>query len=138
MSDFDKNKVTIFINKWMPLLERIYSDESLKERCKAYNAYVSSEESFELTKELRFSEFLDEAYESGIVINDYQIFTDGKEESVANPIDDFLSSLSLIDVMRCIAYHFRRDHFNEGSLINESFVNGALLRLFNCLISKMV
>lgn len=36
------------------------------------------------------------------------------------------------EVARCIAWHFRRDHFCEGSLISDSIAGGHMLRLLKC------
>lgn len=43
---------------------------------------------------------------------------------------EWLSELSYEGILSCIAYHFRRDHFIEGSLINDSIASGAMVRLF--------
>ena len=128
------NKITAYIKKWTPLLERIQSDESLKERCRDYNAYIPSPEHDSLLEELDFYNFLKEAYDSGVVVSFYNAFTDGKEEMVRNPTSEFIKGLSENDILCCIAYHFRRDHFSEGSLINESFVDGSLLMYFRALV----
>ncbi len=79
---------------------------------------------------------MEEAYESGIVVSNYAKFTEDKEEIVSNPDDGFIDTLSKEEIMSCIAWHFRRDHFVEGSLINESFVDGSLLSLFKFFIKK--
>lgn len=41
----------------------------------------------------------------------------------------WVAELSYECALACIAYHFRRDHFCEGSLINDSIASGAMLSL---------
>ena len=88
-----------FCKKWLPLLEKIDSDEALKNRCKAYSAYLGSDE---LTKELHFSEFLKEAYESGIVTTNYQEVIK-ENEMIYHPTDEFINNLSKTQIIACIA-----------------------------------
>ena len=137
MSEFDKNKVITYINKWLPLLERIDSDVEFKERCKTFDAYLTSEDNDNLLKDLDFYSFNDEAYESGIVISAYNNYTDKLgEDNVHEPSDEFISKLSLVEIVACIAWHFRADHWDNGSLIHESFASGALLKLFKAFRNK--
>lgn len=119
-----------FVIKWLPMLERVQQDDSLKAQCKSYDAYSPSVDCEKIVEEIKFHSFLEEAYDSGIVVSNYNEFTDEKEEMVSNSTDEFINSLSENEIMSCIAWHFRRDHWIEGSLISESFVNGSLVRLF--------
>lgn len=119
-----------FVIKWLPMLERVQMDDSLIAHCKSYDAYSPSVDCDKTVEELKFHSFLEEAYDSGIVVSNYNEFTDGKEELVSSSTDAFINGLSENEIMSCIAWHFRRDHWIEGSLINESFVDGSLLRLF--------
>ena len=119
-----------FVIKWLPMLEKIQGNDALKERCKSFNVYIPSADGDSLLKELQFHHFLEEAYKSGIVVSKYDEFTNGKEELVSVSNNEFINTLSKKELLSCIAWHFRRDHFSEGSLINESFVDGSLLRLF--------
>lgn len=94
MTLFNKTVVIEFINKWIPLLETIEKDETLKNRCKKYNAYIPSEDDESLLEELHFYDFLQEGYNSGIVVQDYTSFSDGKEELIDCPTDGFIKNLS--------------------------------------------
>ena len=126
-----------FCNKWLPMLEKVESNKPLKEKCKAYNAFVPSEQGDELMSEIKFHVFLDEAYDSGIVVTNYgEIVQNFDEHMVSEPTDDFVAGLSEQGIVGCIAWHFRRDHFSEGSLVNESIANGSLLKYFRALIRK--
>ena len=48
------------------------------------------------------------------------------------------NTLSLYGAVACLAYHFRRDHFCEGSLINDSVANGCVLRLMERIYKLLV
>ena len=41
----------------------------------------------------------------------------------------WIDTLPLYGAAAGLAYHFRRDHFCEGSLISDSIANGCVLRL---------
>lgn len=135
LEEANHSKEKEFCKKWLPMLERVDSDESLKERCKAYNAYIPSERDNKLELEFRFHMFLEEAYDSGIVIGSYSVIIEESEE-IWKPTDGFIDKLSEIEIIASIAWHFRRDHFNEGSLINESIPDGSLLKLFKALLKE--
>ena len=49
-----------------------------------------------------------------------------------NPTDEKLERLDASHILGCIAWHFRRDHFIEGSLISDSIAGGHMLRLLKC------
>ena len=125
-----------YCKKWISLLEKIENDSALKERCKAYSAYVPTDDE-KLAADIEFGKFLEEGYESGIVISDYRSVIED-EEAVFKASEEFINSLSEKGIIACIAWHFRRDHFCEGSLINESFTDGSLLKLFKALLNKLL
>ena len=132
MSKYQKEKD--FVRKWLPLLIKIDEDESLKDRCRNYNAFISSKEANQLVEDLDFYNFLKEGYDSGIVFGDYSRYIDKMDQlDIVHPSDEFISKLSEIEIISCIAFHFRMDHWNNGSLINESFVEGSLLKFFKAL-----
>ncbi len=139
MANYNRKDVFEFIDKWIPLLEKIDNDESLKSRCRKYDAYGTFQyrDTTAIEEELHFWSFWDEADKSGIVVTDYVSFTEGKEELVFNPTDEFIQSLSLDNVLRCIACHFREERWREGFLIKESFTNGSLLKLFKAAKGKL-
>ena len=138
MANYNRKDVFEFIDKWIPLLEKIDNDESLKSRCRKYDSYGTfhARDSTQIEEELHFWSFWDEADKSGIVVTDYKSFTEGKEELVFNPTDEFIQSLSLDNVLRCIACHFREERWREGFLIKESFTNGSLLKFFKAAKEK--
>ena len=48
--------------------------------------------------------------------------------------DEFINSLSELEIIACIAWLFRCDHWDNGFLISEVFVNGTLLKYFQALL----
>ena len=75
--------------------------------------------------------FMKEAYASGIVVPNYRELI--KENSidawVASPTEERLAALDPEHILACIAWHFRRDHFSEGSLIADSIAEGHMLTM---------
>ena len=61
----------------------------------------------------------------------------GCEKWVAYPTDQRLELLDASHVLGCIAWHFRRDHFSEGSLIADSVAEGHMLRMLKCYVDKL-
>ena len=51
------------------------------------------------------------------------------EKNVMRAEKEWVEQLSIEGAAACLAYHFRRDHFCEGSLIQEGIADGCILRL---------
>lgn len=132
LSDFEREKD--FCRKWVSMLESIQKDPKLKMRCEKYNGYIHSEEDEKLRKQLSFDSFLEEGYDSGIVRQDYRKFGEDIQEAIFEPTDEFVEKLSEVDLIRCIAWHFRADHFDNGCLISDSLASGSLLKYFKALL----
>ena len=49
------------------------------------------------------------------------------EEMITEPTDEFIAGLTDEQLLACITYHFRQDHFCNGSLTCESIAGGHLL-----------
>ena len=74
-----------------------------------------------------YSVFMQEAYDVNLAIHNYgEVIETGKldERLVSSPTMNFINQLSEEQILACIAWHFRRDHFSEGSLIADSIGNG--------------
>ena len=52
------------------------------------------------------------------------------KDQIMQADSDWLIRQPYLSVLASIAWHFRRDHFCEGALINDSIASGAMLRLF--------
>ncbi len=80
-----------------------------------------------------------EAYASNIVVKNYRELVEecGGDAWVGNPTDEKLELLDAEHVLGCIAWHFRRDHFAEGSLIDDSIADGHMLCMLKSYVSKL-
>ena len=80
-----------------------------------------------------------EAYDSNVVITDYgQIVEDGKlpDRDLAQPTKEWLDTLTAKQILAVIAWHFRKDHFSEGSWIADSVAGGHMAALVNALLDR--
>ena len=119
-----------FIDWAIGLLEEIEASSEKQEWCRAYSVYSSPPGQEALALDLR--SFTAGAYANGLVISNYQEVLQRwtlEEQSIANADPAWLETQPYLCVLACIAWHFRRDHFCEGSLISKSIAKGAMLRL---------
>ena len=126
-----------FCDQFIPVLEMIDEDPDLRQACRKHSAYAPDKDHPSLMRYLE-SVFMKEAYRSDIVIQNYSevVEKSGMNAKVAGPSDETLSSLSAEQVLGCIAWHFRRDHFAEGSLIAKSIAEGHMLRMLKVYAEK--
>ena len=120
-----------FLNWAINLLEQIENSPEKKAWCQNYSVYSSNPGPEDLSHDLRA--FETGAYESGLVITNYQevlLRWQLDERSIADADSTWLETQPYLCVLACIAWHFRRDHFSEGSLISKSIAEGVMLRLF--------
>ena len=82
--------------------------------------------------------FMEEAYQKDIVVHNYSNLVEaaGMNDKVAAPTEEELKVLSSEELLGCIAWHFRRDHFNNGSLIHSSIAEGHMLRMLKIYADK--
>ena len=121
----------LFLDWAVKFLEQIETSEEKKTWCRCYSVYSYDFGQVKLAQNLK--DFVDSTYRAGLVISNYRevIQKWGIEErniTMAEP--EWLESQPYLCVLACIAWHFRRDHFCEGSLISKSIAEGVLLRLF--------
>jgi hypothetical protein len=112
------------------LLESICASPEKVSWCRGYDVYTENAGQEEMQRDL--DTFIHQAYEFGLVIPNYRHMIElgwVDEEHIAEADKDWLSDLHYASVLACISYHFRRDHFVEGSLIRNSVASGAMLRL---------
>lgn len=99
--------------------------------CRQYSVYASMDENAALLRDIW--DWTDRVYAAGIVISNYHAVIErwGLDECEIRQADPvWLERQPYLCVLAGIAWHFRRDHFSEGSLIRSSIAEGALLRLF--------
>ncbi len=137
MQDMKNIKSLDFCKKYIPILQMIENDEDLKNACKHHSAYSKDINHPALIAYL-YNEFMHEAYKSDIVVGNYSHLVEEcmGETWVAKPTDEKLNPLDAAHVLGCIAWHFRRDHFSEGSLVSESIADGYMLRMLKCFVDK--
>ena len=81
---------------------------------------------------------MEEAYQKDIVVCNYSDLVEaaGMSDKVAAPTVEDLRTLSSDQLLACIAWHFRRDHFDNGSLICNSIAEGHMLRMLKAYFDK--
>lgn len=125
-----------FLNWAIDLLEQIENSQEKKIWCQHYSVYSSNPGQEDLFRDLRA--FMSKAYENGLVISNYHEVLQKwqlEERSIMDTDPAWLETQPYLCVLACIAWHFRRDHFCEGSLISESIAEGVMLRLLRRLQS---
>ena len=138
IQDVETRKRIAFCKKFIPVLQMIEEDEDLKIACKNHSAYTKDKNHPALISYL-YDEFMHGAYQSDMVVTNYGELVKecGCEEWVAYPTDERLELLDASHILGCIAWHFRRDHFSEGSLIADSVAEGHMLRMLKCYVDKL-
>ena len=125
----DKKKRIVFCDKYIPFLQKIEDDPELKAACAAYSAYTPVEKHRPLMNQI-YHEFTDEAYEVGMVVKNYgEIVEESGITGINAPAPEELKNLNATQLLACIAWHFRADHFSNGSLIAHSIAKGYMLRM---------
>lgn len=122
----------LFLDRAISLLEQIEASREKKTWCHRYSVYSSNPGQEKLLRDLRV--FMAGAYENGLVISNYQAVLqrwrlEGRSVAVADPA--WLETQPYLCILACISWHFRRDHFCEGTLIAQSIADGIMLRLFH-------
>jgi len=127
-----------FFEKYIPILQMIWDDEDLTAACRAYSAYERPKQHPSLMAYLN-GHFMKEAYASGIVVQNYrELVAENKiEDWVASPTEKRLAALDPEHILTCIAWHFRRDHFSEGSLIADSIAEGHMLTMMKAYMESV-
>ncbi len=131
------DSVIQWCRKYAVLFHTIFEDGELRSYFEKYSVYKPNTEHQGLYKILRTC--MADAYDSNVVITDYRnIIEDGKlsEKELSLPTKAWLNTLTEKQVLAVIAWHFRRDHFSEGSWISDSVANGHMSVLVDVLLEK--
>ena len=128
-----------FCRKYIPVLQMIEDDSDLREACRDHSGYKADDKHKSLIDYLYHS-FMEEAYRKDIVVHNYSelVESGGMKDKVAAPAEEDLMALSAEQVLGCISWHFRRDHFDNGSLIHSSIADGHMLRMLKVYNEKEV
>lgn len=116
-----------FLNWAVDLLERIDEEPEKRRWCRNYSVCGANSGQAELERMLW--RFTDQSYQLGLVAANYDkiIRTLGIDEDTLKEPD--VGRLTYLETLACVSWHFRRDHFSEGSLVRESIGTGVMLRL---------
>ncbi len=137
ITDKHEKKRMEYCEKYIPFLQMIENDSDLKKFCSEYSVFSKPGKHDSVAKYI-YGNLMKDAYTFGMVIPDYaeivsEVLTDAE---VAEPTEDMMKNLSSSQVLGCIAWHFRRDHFSEGALIFDSIANGYMLMLLKAFADK--
>ena len=135
--DMHRQRRLQFCDKYIPVLQMIEDDPELKAACLDHSVYKADDNHHRLIEYL-YHYFMQEAYDVDIVVHNYGELVDaaGMKERVAKPVEEVLKALSSEQLLGCIAWHFRRDHFDNGSLIHSSIAEGHILRMLKVYAEK--
>lgn len=110
------------------VLENIDRTPYLKELCRQYSVY-NFDSKFRVIHD-PISDLTDKNYEAGYFLSNYPdvLSLYGLDDGQMDHLN--VDELPYLATLACLTWHFRRDHFCEGSLTSRSIANGTLLRLF--------
>ena len=132
------DSVIQWCRKYSVLFHVIAEDEEVQDFFRGFNVYNPPQGHQGLYKIL--DECFHEAYHSNVVITDYgQVIEDGKisDRSLVSPTKEWIASLTDKQILAAIAWHFRRDHFSEGSWISDSVADGHMAVLVDGLLERI-
>ena len=137
MQDITRQNRREFCEKYIPILQMIEDDPDLKAACRDHSVYQPDSKHGSLIDFL-YQYFMEEAYRKDIVVRNYSDLVEdaGMNDKVTEPIEEDLKALSSEELLGCIAWHFRRDHFDNGSLISRSIAEGHMLRMMKIYADK--
>ncbi len=126
-----------FCKKYIPFLQMIEDDPELQYACAAHTVYAPNEKHGSVIKYL-YECFIEEAYQADIVIQDYDKVVDDEmlKDIVSESTREMLDNLSAEQILACIAWHFVRDNFCEGSLVSISIACGYMLTMLKMYVEK--
>jgi len=133
-----EDSVIWWCRKYSVFFHVIFEDEDLNRFFQEFNVYNPPQGHQGKYKIL--DECFHEAYDCNVVIKDYgQIVEDGNlsDRDISRPTKEWTASLTVKQILGAIAWHFRRDHFCEGSWISDSVANGHMMVLVDQLLERI-
>ena len=128
----------LWCQKYEVLFRLLYEDEELRNSIREYNVYQPPQDHPQIYRILH--ECMENAYEYDVVVTHYgQVISDNNlsDQDVANPTKEWVDSLTVEEILACIAWHFRRDHFSEGSWISVSVAEGHMMAFVQGVLEKL-
>lgn len=135
--ELDK-KCRTFCEKYVVVMKLLFEDEELRRWCQNYSVYSPVKEHHAI-RNLIYDDFMKQAYDDGIVINHYNSVIENSnldKDHVSKPEKEWVATLSKEQTIACIAYHFRMDHFDNGSLLSYSVGEGHMLAFVQGYLDK--
>ena len=137
VSDDVKKKAEAFCRKYEILLQALSEDDDLSAWCKECSVYSAPDNMHQL-RHIIIHNLNEDAYNSGTVIQGYDSIIKANtldKEDIENPTEEWIKTLSKEEIIACISYHFRMDHFSD-SLFSCSIAEGHLYKLVKGYIEK--
>ncbi len=134
-----KEKAYQWCSKYEMLFRVISVEEELRNSLNHYSVYSAPEGHLGMYPILH--ECMEEAYSYGVVVTNYgQIIeeTGISDRDLQSPTEEWADSLTADQLLAAIAWHFRRDHFSEGSWIGDSVANGHMLVMVQSYLKKKI
>lgn len=138
LTDELDRKAKTFFQCNLNLLRAIAEDETLSKWFQGYTVYELYP-GYEGLVKILDKEFFHKAYEEGLVIPKYREIIEqaGLDNNlVINPTSEWVATLTKQQILACVAYHFRADHFDNGRLYRYSVGEGKLIPYFEEYLCK--
>lgn len=132
-----REKAYLWCHKYEVLFQIIFETEELRRHMQSFHVYQPLQDYMGIYPILH--DCFEQAYQDGIVISNYGTIIEESgisERDLRHPSREWAASLSKDQILACIAWHFRRDHFAEGSWKNDSVANGHMLELVRGYLAK--
>lgn len=132
-----REKAYLWCQKYEVLFQIIFETDELRRHMQSFDVYQPPQDYMGIYPILHTC--FEQAYQDGIVIRNYGTILEESgisEKDLAHPSREWVGSLSKDQILACIAWHFRRDHFVEGSWGNDSVANGHMLELVRGYLGK--
>ncbi len=111
-----------WLDRSIEFLEAINSDPEKRRWCETCDPYLGSND---LEFERKVDRLIEGAYEHRLVVTDYHDHVDMHDDRIYTADPEWLGGATMPQLLSAIACHYRKDHFCNGSIVNESIASGA-------------